>query len=191
MKTKKYLVLFLLLISINSFASKASTTNTKNTQTSTNVPLVFKYTQGSEVGTVSIHPAAFTDANSSHVYTFSITKNQDFSGTLSDNSLDESDFVFSSVVLKGAGLNYNFTFSTNGSHDFETLDEVPLYTGDYVLTVNGTITAPATSGIFTGDLSLASFNTFPVPAVPEPETYAMLLAGLALMGFMSRRRKNF
>lgn len=29
-----------------------------------------------------------------------------------------------------------------------------------------------------------------VSAVPEPETYAMLLSGLGLMGFMARRRKN-
>ena len=29
-----------------------------------------------------------------------------------------------------------------------------------------------------------------ISAVPEPETYAMLLAGLGLMGFMSRRRKT-
>ena len=27
-------------------------------------------------------------------------------------------------------------------------------------------------------------------AVPEPETYAMLLAGLGLMGFTARRRKQ-
>lgn len=27
-------------------------------------------------------------------------------------------------------------------------------------------------------------------SVPEPETYTMLLAGLGLMGFMARRRKN-
>jgi probable HAF family extracellular repeat protein len=29
-----------------------------------------------------------------------------------------------------------------------------------------------------------------VTAVPEPETYAMMLAGLGLMGFVARRRKN-
>ena len=28
-----------------------------------------------------------------------------------------------------------------------------------------------------------------VAAVPEPETYAMMIAGLGLMGFMVRRKK--
>ena len=31
---------------------------------------------------------------------------------------------------------------------------------------------------------------FVLSPVPEPETYAMLLAGLGLMGFMTRRRKT-
>ncbi|QHI98324.1 PEP-CTERM sorting domain-containing protein [Xylophilus rhododendri] len=36
-----------------------------------------------------------------------------------------------------------------------------------------------------------SFNTqFVLAAVPEPETYAMLLAGLGVMGFVARRRKT-
>ena len=30
----------------------------------------------------------------------------------------------------------------------------------------------------------------PVPGIPEPETYAMLLAGLGLLGFMARRRRQ-
>jgi hypothetical protein len=29
-----------------------------------------------------------------------------------------------------------------------------------------------------------------VPAIPEPETYAMMLAGLSLLGFVARRRKQ-
>lgn len=42
------------------------------------------------------------------------------------------------------------------------------------------------SGGYSGDENL----TVPVAVVPEPETYAMLLAGLGLLGFMARRRKD-
>jgi hypothetical protein len=34
-----------------------------------------------------------------------------------------------------------------------------------------------------------SKTNVPPPAIPEPETYAMLLAGLGLLGFTARRRK--
>jgi hypothetical protein len=33
-------------------------------------------------------------------------------------------------------------------------------------------------------------NRVDVPAIPEPETYGMLLAGLGFLGFVARRRKN-
>lgn len=36
----------------------------------------------------------------------------------------------------------------------------------------------------------ATFND-PVPAIPEPETYAMLLAGLGLVGFAANRRRRY
>lgn len=40
------------------------------------------------------------------------------------------------------------------------------------------------------DGSTANPNTFAPSAIPEPETYAMMLAGLGLMGFVARRRKQ-
>jgi hypothetical protein len=36
----------------------------------------------------------------------------------------------------------------------------------------------------------SAVNQTPVSAVPEPETYAMLMVGLGLLGFTARRNKN-
>jgi len=41
-----------------------------------------------------------------------------------------------------------------------------------------------------GTITSGAVNTLPSAPVPEPETYAMLLAGLGLIGFTARRRKN-
>lgn len=59
------------------------------------------------------------------------------------------------------------------------------------------------TGLFISGLNKVSFNGFGVGGdyvigqvdviyapVPEPETYAMLLAGLSFVGFMARRRKE-
>lgn len=56
----------------------------------------------------------------------------------------------------------------------------PLLAGNYTLQVRGTVTGLG-GGSYAGTLNLTP--------VPEAETYAMFLAGLGLMGFMSRRRK--
>lgn len=56
----------------------------------------------------------------------------------------------------------------------------PLAAGNYFLQIDGYVAAP-TGGSYSGNLAIA--------AVPEPETYGMLLAGLGLVGFMLRRRK--
>ena len=44
--------------------------------------------------------------------------------------------------------------------------------------------------LFFNDGTSASTFTATVGAVPEPETYAMMLAGLGLVGLVARRRKE-
>lgn len=55
--------------------------------------------------------------------------------------------------------------------------------------MNGTLVANSVSSINGGHVSMggSGFNTVSVSAVPEPGTYAMLLAGLGLLAFMRRR----
>ena len=40
-----------------------------------------------------------------------------------------------------------------------------------------------------GGLGIDNITVSPISPVPEPGTYAMLLAGLGLVGFMARRRQ--
>ena len=58
------------------------------------------------------------------------------------------------------------------------------------LGVNGAFNSVTalTSGVPVGTLDIGSPGS--IAAVPEPETYALLLAGLALIGSIARRRKS-
>jgi hypothetical protein len=52
---------------------------------------------------------------------------------------------------------------------------------------------PGYAYTFTGTYTIGEATgsaTFNITPVPEPETYAMMLAGLGLLGFMARRRKQ-
>ena len=68
--------------------------------------------------------------------------------------------------ITGSGLS-DFVFSTVGGHSYE-------------LIIGGIKNKSAAS--YSGNIS--------VSPVPEPETYAMLLVGLGLVGFMTRRRRS-
>lgn len=57
--------------------------------------------------------------------------------------------------------------------------------GDYLVKASGNLTGPAQ---MPGVAFISADYT--VTAVPEPETYAMLLAGLGVMGAIARRRNN-
>lgn len=86
-------------------------------------------------------------------------------------------------------------YGTNKTASFSiTLDNVAVGTntvGISTYLANNTIAGQAFAHNQYGNYS--TFTTSAVSAiaaVPEPETYAMLMAGLGLMGFIARRRKN-
>ena len=109
-------------------------------------------------------------------FMFSVQPSATF--TLTTNSLFQSGLTVSSGELwNGAGTTQ---FFPTGS-PFFTSSPI-LSPGAYDLRISGTLTA--TSG-----LHGVAINFSPTTPIPEPETYAMMLAGLGLMGFVARRRK--
>jgi len=93
-----------------------------------------------------------------------------------------SSLDIGSFTLSGNGNTYTGSKSTIGNTQFFTLSASNLASGLYTLSVAGTVTGHA-GGSFGGNISVA--------AVPEASTTAMMIGGLALVGFgVARRRRN-
>ena len=115
--------------------------------------------------------------------------------TMTLSKADGGAFVFNSIDLgdvynnaAGGNVQFNWTFAngTSGQTLVSLDDKVGLQTFSFNLANLSQVswTPTTTYGPF---LQLDNIN---VAAVPEPETYAMLLAGLGLMGGIARRRKQ-
>lgn len=133
----------------------------------------------------------------SNQFTFSVGGPFDTSGSVSasytkvartnvitkDVHIDSFDVFSSDGTRVIAGFNSNPTTGT-AQNDAWYLPEFALLTaGNYYVQVTGSVLG-TTGGSYGTTLSL----TPAVTAVPEAETYAMLLAGLGLVGFVGRRK---
>lgn len=92
-----------------------------------------------------------------------------------------SSVNISSFVLTGNGTTYTGTTSVDGDTQTLTLRTSGLTSGTYTLSVAGTVTG-SSGGSYAGNISIAP--------VPEASTTAMMLGGLALVGFAATRRRR-
>ena len=125
-------------------------------------------------------------------FKFTIGNGFDSSASLTSTYLDRSKVK--DLAITGFSLSmidpstsavlatYNGINTTDaGSHvDTWVLSKVGLGSGTYVLEVDGNVIGNG-GGSYASDLTVTA-------AVPEPETYGMLLAGMTLLGVAARRK---
>jgi hypothetical protein len=116
-------------------------------------------------------------------FTFTVTGASDIDALISSISPAAANGLdITSLALYGTGgLVASGVQLQTGKTDLWSLNALNVGAGSYYLQVGGSAVS-GKAGSFGGNLN--------VSPVPEPATYGMLLGGLGLLGFMSRRRKN-
>lgn len=169
------------------------------------------------IATASNNKPTTYDGSSSHdIFSFSLAALSDvkidYSWSdmlLTKNRNNTRDYDASSLgwILTGTSLQSGVIDDAWASAGTGTIAMDRLAAGSYTLSLNGswadvTLNGNGNSGwrntagkvnLFDGDRSFCfteknTFRVTAVTAVPEPESYAMLLAGLGLMGLVARRQ---
>ena len=102
------------------------------------------------------------------------------SARLYTGSTHQTGEIAAGTLIEAWGTTVNY--SPTVSATTVVLNPLTLAAGSYTLQIRGTVVG-ISGGSYAGVLNIAE-------PVPEPESYAMLLIGLGLMGFISHRRRT-
>lgn len=116
---------------------------------------------------------------SSAVISIALTSTNSTTGqTVVTSGVTISDFTLTNTTT---GQVYHSTSSVGGGVQYFTIAASSLTSGNYALTVSGSVIGTS-GGSYGGNISIS--------AVPEASTTAMMLGGLALVGFVAYRRRG-
>jgi hypothetical protein len=118
--------------------------------------------------------------------------------------LNEFGATFAGIVQAGTGVGGNNSYYDGAVQAYDGITQNILTTIGDIYTVSFQLNDNSSNTVFSalstnGDTTDTGGNginlvvyagAVPVNAVPEPETYAMLLSGLGLLGFFARRRNQ-
>lgn len=110
-----------------------------------------------------------------------------------DGSFDGEDFIVRGIGVRDAGTEVNDEIPENTARLGQAVANTGVVEGGLVATHAGFIPGGNILTAFPGgDFTQPGYEIahVQIAAVPEPETYAMLLAGLGLVGAVARRRRG-
>jgi PEP-CTERM motif len=179
---------FALAVLFSVVSASASATDILTTLSVPSLPASLGYSQthSETIGTVFWDdyyftiPAGFANSVTSTITAGSALDLSNLQARLYMGNTHETATVAPGTLLSAWGT--TVIYSPTVSATTVVLNPLSLAAGTYTLQIRGTVSG-SSGGSYAGVLNLTN-------PVPEPETYAMMLAGLGLMGFMSRRRKT-
>lgn len=139
--------------------------------------------------TINIGNSFGAGAIFSDVYTFDIAPESATVGTAVTINLNIPQFAGEEFAIENFGVAFKDNLGTTIISDIQTT------LTDYTVSIFANLPAAldytfVVSGNVTGTLGGSYGGVLQAVAVPEAETYAMMLAGLGLVGFMVSRRRS-
>jgi hypothetical protein len=139
------------------------------------------YFSASHMGDTFVDQFKFTIANG---FDSSASLTSTYLNTTKVKDLDITGFSLKRIdpITSAVLTTYNGTSTTVAGSKVDTweLSNIGLASGTYVLEVDGSVVGNG-GGVYASNMVVTA-------AVPEPETYGMLLGGLALLGMAARRK---